>query len=124
MRLCILDNNSVCVNIITAASEDPRFLQEGNSYAPDHSGAIGWKYQSGSWIEPDAIPPDLDELAEKARVKRNSLLAQSDFVVILSYESGEPIPAEWSDYRKLLRDIPEQLEFPLNVVWPTKPNQN
>jgi hypothetical protein len=28
---------------------------------------------------------------------------------------------EWADYRAALLQIPDQEGFPLNVVWPTKP---
>lgn len=28
---------------------------------------------------------------------------------------------EWATYRQALLDVPQQVEFPDNVVWPTKP---
>lgn len=37
--------------------------------------------------------------------RRNRLLADSDWVVARSIETGEPIPQEWKDYRQALRDI-------------------
>ena len=37
--------------------------------------------------------------------RRNRLLADSDWVVARSIETGEPIPQEWKDYRQVLRDI-------------------
>ena len=56
-----------------------------------------------------------------ARGQRNMLLLACDIVVIRSYESGVPVPAEWVAYRQALRDIPAQPGFPENITWPTKP---
>lgn len=29
----------------------------------------------------------------------------------------------WSDYRRVLLDLPQQVGFPHNVIWPTAPNE-
>jgi hypothetical protein len=59
--------------------------------------------------------------ASRVRSERDSLLQETDWIVIKSYERGENIPAEWELYRQALRDITEQAGFPYSVEWPTKP---
>ena len=62
-----------------------------------------------------------DREAANVRAHRDSLLQDTDWVVIKSYERGENIPAEWELYRQSLRDITAQAGFPYEVTWPTKP---
>jgi len=52
------------------------------------------------------------------RLKRNSLLVESDWTQVLD----APVDQDaWAEYRQALRDITSQEGFPHNVVWPTKP---
>lgn len=74
---------------------------------------------TGEPIVVDAAQPSLMELASFARQQRNRLLAESDWVVLRSYETGVPVPKNWKTYRKALRDVPDQLGFPTNIIWPT-----
>ena len=62
--------------------------------------------------------------AQEARDLRNTLLADTDWVVIKASEAGEPVAPEWVTYRQALRDLPSQAGFPENVTWPTKPGEN
>lgn len=62
----------------------------------------------------------LKKRSADVRRKRDSLLAECDWVVIRSLEAGEGITA-WQTYRDLLRDIPNQPGFPYDVAFPTKP---
>ena len=55
------------------------------------------------------------------RQQRDTLLTQSDWIVVKSMEAGESIPADWAAYRQALRDIPTQAGFPDNIEWPAKP---
>ena len=62
------------------------------------------------------------------REERDFRLAETDWVVTKSTETGEPIPAEWSTYRQALRDLPELSEPELNenrqlsnITWPERP---
>jgi hypothetical protein len=56
---------------------------------------------------------------ENLRVKRNQLLAQSDWTQLpdVPLETKEA----WAVYRQALRDITEQEGYPFNIVWPTPP---
>ena len=83
---------------------------------------------------------DADSAAEFCRKIRNKLLEDSDaemsfdrlglsvpsgttFTAWLSFLKGlgDALTGAWSNYRKALRDIPEQEGFPFNVVFPEKP---
>ncbi len=77
---------------------------------------------------------DENAAAEAARAIRNKLLAQSDKEVTLDrvgLDTSSPtaflrslkniFDGAWTRYRKLLRDLPEQEGFPLNIAWPKQP---
>lgn len=57
--------------------------------------------------------------ADEYKVKRDQELVKSDFTqiadVLLLNKS------EWATYRQQLRDLPQQPNFPENVVWPRVP---
>ena len=55
----------------------------------------------------------------KQRAKRNSLLAQSDSMMVSDRGLTDAKKAEWVTYRQALRDI--DLSDPDNITWPTKP---
>lgn len=53
------------------------------------------------------------------RIKRNSLLAGSDWTQI----PDAPVDKNaWAEYRQALRDLPQNTIDPENPVWPTPPN--
>jgi len=77
---------------------------------------------NGAWMLPyklEALP--LEQAEQNIRSRRDRLLAETDWLVIKSYERGENIPAEWELYRQALRDITTQPSFPYDIAWPTKP---
>ena len=51
------------------------------------------------------------------RVERNRKLAETDWWGV----SDQTMTQAQTDYRKALRDIPQQSGFPSDVTWPTKP---
>lgn len=61
------------------------------------------------------------EFAKSARDTRDRLLAECDWVVVKSLESGQAVPTEWATYRQALRDLPQQAGFPTSINWPVKP---
>jgi hypothetical protein len=73
------------------------------------------------------IPPTQAELEAQqiqlVRAKRDALLRESDILVLpdrwASYTPEKQ--AIISEYRQALRDLPENIDDPFNVVWPTKP---
>lgn len=58
-----------------------------------------------------------DRLANKARIERDSLLAETDYLAL----SDNTMSAAMTTYRQALRDITDQAGFPSSVTWPTKP---
>ena len=67
---------------------------------------------------------ELDEMSLQQawidfRYYRNTLLTQSDWAVA----EDAPVDKEaWKIYRQQLRDLPENVDDPTNVTWPTPPN--
>ncbi len=64
-------------------------------------------------IEPSALV----EYKKLFRIKRNTLLAETDWWAV----SDRTMTQAETDYRQALRDVPEQEGFPVNITWPTKP---
>lgn len=59
------------------------------------------------------------QLAQKATMQRNQLLAASDWTQLpdVPLETKEA----WATYRQALRDITDQPGYPLDIAWPTPP---
>ena len=74
-------------------------------------------------IDQENAPSEFDIVMENLRAKRNSLIAETDWVVLP--DSPVADKTAWETYRTQLRDITnglttvEQVEA---VVFPTKPN--
>ena len=63
------------------------------------------------------------EAAASVRTQRDAKLAESDWMVIKSAETGVALATEWAAYRQALRDITTHANFPYltETDWPTKP---
>lgn len=64
-------------------------------------------------------PPTEEEQAIIVRAQRDALLAQTDWTQ--AADIPQATKDRWAPYRQDLRDIPQQVGFPFNVVWPVKP---
>ena len=65
-----------------------------------------------------------DRAIADVRQKRNRLLQDSDWEVIMAKEKGTTLSAGFKTYRQDLRDITEgvsTVEDVNNITWPTKP---
>ncbi len=60
-----------------------------------------------------------EEAAERARAYRNRLLEETDNMLVPDRPNVDE--NAWRTYRQDLRDITLQEGFPLNIVWPEKP---
>jgi hypothetical protein len=58
---------------------------------------------------------------EDIRDQRRSLLYECDWVILKSMEQQVSNLEAWKTYRQELRDVPLQIGFPWDVVWPNKP---
>lgn len=70
-----------------------------------------------SYVPPPS--PTTEELALQARQRRNSLLGMTDWTQ--AADVPQAIKDIYTPYRQLLRDVPLQSGFPLQIVWPVKP---
>ena len=59
-----------------------------------------------------------DQLFIRLRIKRNRLLAESDWMA----NSDVTMSDAWRTYRQTLRDLPANTSDPANPVWPTEPS--
>lgn len=58
---------------------------------------------------------------ESARVRRQALLAQTDWTQISDVPMSLELKNKFIQYRQELRDITEQPGYPKNILWPTFP---
>ena len=97
-----------------------------NSYPPE---AAIWCNENNAFIEreenlfviKEAMMPGKDEMERLVRMKRDSLLAESDKYVLCDYPITDQRKETFKAYRQILRDIPEQTDFPYKVIFPEKP---
>ena len=99
-------------------SEDDLFV---DPIVENHEGLVEIDKQEFDEILAVKNTPAPEDVEAAVRGERNAKLAQSDWIVAVSYERGEPVPQDWADYRQALRDITDQAGFPYSVEWPTKP---
>jgi hypothetical protein len=119
-------------NLSLSAMEDwgivpvvPRDLPEHNPVTQDCV-RINPVFNGTDWVEtwevkeadPEVVTVRSEEFAARLRAERNNLLSQCDWTQL---QDAPVNRLAWANYRQSLRDIPNQAEFPLSVVWPAKP---
>lgn len=103
----------------------------------------GTDYSGLVWLDNSEKQPTEKEINDKIteldnaeamkllRDERNQLISESDWMVVVSQETGVAISNEWKAYRQALRDLPAtatpklDTNFDLDlssVTWPTKPD--
>ena len=80
----------------------------------------GWTYLKGH-APKKSEEEKLNELATTIRTKRNSLLAETDYLLMPDYPISQECLEKVKEYRQELRDITKQDEFPKNVAFPDFP---
>ena len=80
----------------------------------------GWTYLKG-YAPKKSEEQKLNELASAIRSKRNSLLVETDYLLMPDYPISEEYLEKVKEYRQELRDITKQDEFPKNVTFPDFP---
>jgi hypothetical protein len=84
--------------------------------------ALEWNSQDLLWVVREKTTEELlaeeEEQWSSVRQERDRLLAETDYIVLKSYEQGIPVPQEYIEYRQALRDIPQNQEDPFSVIWP------
>ena len=80
----------------------------------------GWTYLKG-YAPKKTEKQKLNELATTIRSKRNSLLAETDYLLMNDYPLGGEYLGRIKKYRQELRDLTKQENFPTSVVFPDFP---
>ncbi len=78
------------------------------------------KYRTGDFV-PDDFALDADKLSYDIRADRNKLLSDTDYLVSPDYPISDDDREAVKAYRQALRDITKQDGFPIDIVWPEKP---
>ena len=95
--------------------------------ATENCNQVNPTLENNEWVMTwEVTPASVEEIAERLerksaemRQQRNQLLAECDWTQL----SDAPVDAgAWATYRQELRDIPEQANFPWNVIWPVPPD--
>jgi hypothetical protein len=78
-----------------------------------------FRQESGSWVRGWNVValPD-EDAARNARAVRDAEIATSDWTQVLDAPVDRAV---WAAYRQALRDIPQQVGFPHDIVWPVAP---
>lgn len=63
-----------------------------------------------------------DEAAKRVRNDRNKRLADCDWTQLPDAPFNVEAKSAWAFYRENLRMVPDQANFPWDVVWPPQPN--
>lgn len=78
-----------------------------------------WNPKSLRWTS----YPTSSAIAREARSKRNDLLDKSDWTQMQDVDLDEVEKKKWTAYRKALRDLTLQKDFPSSIVWPIPPSE-
>ncbi len=120
MRKCIIDQQTnQCVNVIVLEDHEQfRSANINHIISPRHDGEIGWYLVDNEWVfDP---PPSLDVASEAIKM-RNKYLRYTDKYVLPDFPLSDELRSAIISYRQQLRDLPDQLGFPDNIVWPEQP---
>jgi len=89
-------------------------------------GIIEGSYPSNEFvIIEDLAVARTDNILEILRLKRNTLLSESDWTQMSDSPLSASKKTEWATYRQTLRDIPTAQSTVTdinNIIWPTQPS--
>jgi Phage tail assembly chaperone protein len=100
------------------------FIIPGNAttIAPPTSRPEGIKYcfneQTQTWEE--LVVPDAVHMS-KLRQNRNTVLQQTDHLMLPDYPLKKKTKEQWAEYRQKLRDLPHTTLNLSNIQWPLPP---
>jgi hypothetical protein len=98
------------------------FVFHNTSNVPVKFVKVNWANQTAAAMTQAEIDAERAFAAwAKLRAERDAKLAATDWIVVKSYEAGEPVPQPWINYRQALRDLPQITTDPFNPVWPVEP---
>ena len=124
MRVCLLNSiTKEVINVVSLNSPAEHNPIPGVEIAPQHDGNIGWIWNGSGWTDPSDPGITEEQLTEQIRKKRNKALKRViDNMNAVRWETlTQQQKDEYIVYRQALLDIPQQTNFPYNVIWPTPP---
>ena len=78
-----------------------------------------WNNENKEWeITEENNEERIEFYSKEAREKRNDLIKKTDHFLMTDYKIKEEMLKKVKDYRQALRDVPQQLGFPLEIDWP------
>lgn len=92
----------------------------------DRIGDLSWlgeAYEGQGWVEVGDAPPGpaTSTKAELEWERAKQLLRESDWSMLSDVPMTSGEKAAWIEYRRGLREIRLQADFPDNIQWPAKP---
>ena len=67
-------------------------------------------------IDSKSWKPDVELESDRIRLERDRLLLESDWTQMQDVPAN--VRQKYQAYRKALRDLPQQVGFPLDITWP------
>ena len=77
--------------------------------------SIGWTVIQKT---ADEMSAEISAKAAAVRADRNKRLADCDWTQLADSPADD---LAWATYRQLLRDVPSQVSFPWDIIWPVAP---
>ena len=85
---------------------------------------------NGAWVQSwVVVAASADEIERRTTAKaalqraaRDKVLNKTDYTQCLDFPGTENERAAYAIFRQAIRDVPVQIGFPWNVVWPLPPN--
>lgn len=117
-------NDDESITNYTTVTKVAKFLGWQNNHVliteTEVSELNGWTYLKGH-APKKTEEQKLNESATTIRSKRNSLLAETDYLLMPDYPISEEYLKKVKEYRQQLRDITKQENFPNEVIFPDFP---
>lgn len=84
---------------------------------------LGDAYADQGWFVVGEAPDDVATSSESdlAWNRAKQMLQESDWSMLPDVPMTSGKKAEWIEYRRALREIRLQSEFPANIKWPKRP---
>ena len=103
---------------LTENSDQIIRLDDGASIPRGHR----WWGDYEVWIADGNFPqPAFDNRADTARAIRDRMLNDCDWRMKVDSPMDAAQKSAYTDYRKALRDVPQQSGFPTTINWPIEP---
>lgn len=108
-------NSVIPEDVFEVPEEEYKALFEGQSKGK----SIVYKSRKLQLVDPEKMEKTWDDI----RLRRDTLLANSDWTQMPDSPLSEEMRTKWQVYRQKLRDITTAYSDPNKVVWPLAPSE-